>query len=106
MSGVPENHRVEEAFGVLVRKLERPVPAAVGGTEIGAVSTAGPGDLLGDGADPSEVFGAVCFLYLGGRLGLRKDASGPEQEHSQRSRHKGIVAEKLPVALAPGGRQY
>src|ERR1700680_434503 len=136
MSGVPENHRVEEPFGVLVRKLQRPVLAgvggvvdaglvagtgrhqegvgggegdhgaevessgvrnlvsqpvatAVGGTEIGAVSTAGPGDLLGDGTDASEVFAAVCFLYLWGRLSLSKEASGPEQERSQRSRHKG-----------------
>src|SRR5260370_22337549 len=105
MSGVPENHRVEEPFGVLVRKLQRPVRTGVGGvvdaglvggagghqegggggegdhcaevessgggnlggqpvatavgsTEIGAVSTAGPGDLWGDGTDASEVFGA------------------------------------------------
>src|ERR1700694_4193993 len=153
MSGVPENHRVEEPLGVLVCKLQRPVLAGVGGvvdaalvagagghqegvgggegdhgaevessgvrnlgsqpvatavgsTEIGAVSTAGPADLLGDGADASEIFGVVCFLYLRGRLGLSEDASGPEQEQSQRSRHRGIVAEKLPVALAAGGREH
>jgi hypothetical protein len=82
------------------------VATAVGGTEIGAVSTAGPGDLLGDGADASEVFAAVCSLYLRGGLGFSKDASGPEQEQSQRSRHKAIVAEQLPVALAAGGREH
>ncbi len=71
-----------------------------------ASAAAGPGDFSGDGADPSEVFGAVRSLYLRGRLGLSEDRSHREQEQSQRSRHRAIVAEKLPAALAAGSREH
>jgi len=136
---IPECHRVEKSLGIVVRKLELPVlacvggvvdaglvarsrghekrfiggkrddgaeiegdgvgdlarspgAAAVGGSQITSVGAAGPGDLIGYGANSAEAFGCVGNLQPGLRLSPSHRSGKNEQE---RPAHVEIVAEIL-----------
>jgi len=67
--------------------------SSIGGAEIGSVSTAGPGNLVGDGANPAKVFGGVGFLD--GRV-LGQKGCSKQQEY---------VAMRAHAMIVPEGRQ-